>query len=233
MDKHLVYMDFQNHKLKLPVSNFDAVANNDQTLRRHGELLPSSIRAVFCGPSNCGKTNALLALLVHPNGLRFENVYIYSKTLNQPKYQFLKDLLEPIDEVQYFPFSDNQQVILPDQVLPNSIMIFDDIACEKQGNIKTYFYMGRHKDVDSFYLWQSYARIPKHFVIFRQDEMNLKHIYNDHVNTDMTFAQFKDLCLKCWNNDKFGFMAIDKDSDMGNGRYRKIFDQYLINTSAN
>ena len=64
-------------------------------------------------------------------------------------------------------------------------------------------------------------------VIFRQDEMNLKHIYNDHVNSDMTFAQFKDLCLKCWNNAKFGFMVIDKGSDMGNGRYRKNFDQYL------
>ena len=173
--------------------------------------------------------------------MRFENVCIYSKSLHQPKYQFLKDLLEPIVGVQYFPFSDHEQVILPNEVLPNSIMIFDDIACEKQDNVKAYFCMGRHKDVDSFYLCQSYARIPKHLVrdnvnmlvIFRQDEMNLKHIYNDHVNTDMTFAQFKDLCIKCWNNDKFGFIVIDKDSDEGDGRYRKNFDEYLINRSAN
>ena len=88
---------------------------------------------------------------------------------------------------------------------------------------------------------QSYARILKHLVrdnvnmlaIFRQDEMNLKHKYNDHVNTDKTFAQLKDLCLKCWNNDRYQFIVIDKDGDMGNGRFRKNYDQYLINTSAN
>ena len=119
--------DYQN--ACLPIANFDVFSSDEQMFKRHGDLLPSSIRAIFCGPSNCGKTNALLALLVHPNGLRFENVYIWSKSLNQPKYQFLKDLLEPIDEVQYFPFSDHEQVILPDEVLPNSIMIFDDIAC--------------------------------------------------------------------------------------------------------
>ena len=93
----------------------------------------SDIRAVFCGPLNCGKTNALLALLIYPNGLRFENVYIWSKSLNQPEYQFLKDLLETIERL---------------------------------------------------------------FI--------------------------RDLLL-----------VIDKDSDMGNGRYRKNFDQYLVNTSAN
>ena len=48
----------------------------------------------------------------------------------------------------------------------------------------------------------------------------------------MTLAQFKDLCLKFWNNDKFRFMDIDKDTDMGNGQYRKNFDQFLINRSA-
>ena len=56
--------------------------------------------------------------------------------------------------------------------------------------------MGRHEKVDSFYLWQSYTRIPKHSIrdnvnllaVFRQDDMNLKHIDNDHVNTDMTYS---------------------------------------------
>ena len=53
--------------------------------------------------------------------------------------------------------------------------------------------MGRHRLIDCFYLCQTYAQIPKHLirdnlnflVLFRQDEMNLKHIYGDHVNTDM------------------------------------------------
>ena len=230
-------MSFQEQTVKLPIQNFDIFLDNSQKIKRHGELLPSSIRAIFCGPSNCGKTNTLLSLLTHPNGLSFENLYIYSKSLNQPKYQFLNCLLDSMDGVNYFPFSEHEEVILPDKVLPNSIMIFDDIACEKQDNVKAYFCMGRHKSVDSFYLCQSYARTPKHLVrdnvnflvIFRQDEMNLKHIYNDHVNTDMTFNDFKRLCQECWNFSKYGIIVIDKDSDIGKGRYRKNFHHFLIN----
>lgn len=114
-------------------------------------------------------------------------------------------------------------------------MIFDDVACEKQDHVKAYFCMGRHKIVDCFYLCQSYAHVPKHLVrdnvnliaIFRQDEVNLKHIYDDHVNTDMTYNRFKELCGECCQNH--GFLVIDKDRGINNGRYRKGFDRFAIN----
>ncbi|KYN29961.1 hypothetical protein ALC57_00577 [Trachymyrmex cornetzi] len=61
--------------------------------RKHGEMLPNTIRAIICGPSNCGKTNVLISLLESPNGVRFENVYVYSKSLQQPKYQYLENFL--------------------------------------------------------------------------------------------------------------------------------------------
>ena len=87
--------------------------------------------------------------------------------------------------------------------------------------------MGRHVNADCFYLCQTFARIPKHLVrdnvyllvLFRQDERNLKHVYEDHVNTDMTYTQFR---------DKYGFVFIDKDSELTNGRYRKGFDCFVI-----
>ena len=233
-------MNFKTQSFKLPVANVDAlVGENIDRPKRHGPLLPNSIRPVFCGSSGCGKTNALISLIRHPNGLKFENVYVYSKSLNQAKYIFLKDLLHPISEIKYFAFSDREQVICPDRALPHSIMIFDDVACEKQDCLKAFFCMGRHKNVDSFYLCQSYAQVPKHLVrdnvnflaIFRQDEMNLKHIYRDHVNTDMSFENFYKLCLQCWQDDEHGFVVVDKTSDMKNGRFRKGFDQYLINTT--
>lgn len=56
--------------------------------------------------------------------------------------------------------------------------------------------------------------------------MNLKHIYNDHVNTDMVFNKFRDLCSNAWKH-KFGFVVIDKDCDLKNGRYRVGFDRFL------
>jgi len=57
--------------------------------------------------------------------------------------------------------------------------------------------MGRHADVDCFYLCQTYARIYKHLIrdnaklliLFKQDSINLKHVYND-VNTNMSYNEF-------------------------------------------
>ena len=176
-------MEFTEQSVKLPVANFDF--GETKRSKRHGELLPDSIRAVFCGPSNCEKTNSLLALITHPNGLRFENLYVYSKSLNQPKYQFIKELLEPLDGITYSPFSEHESVISPDDVLPNSIMVFDNVACEKQDNVRAFFCMGRHKSVDCFYLCQSYAHIPKHLI---RDNVNLLVIYYKMISILSTFT---------------------------------------------
>ena len=232
-------MDFKEQSVKLPIENFDAVVEHDKRAKRHGDLLPDSIRAIFCGPSNCGNTNSLLALITHPNGVRFENVYVYSKSLNQPKYKFLNEILEPIEGVQYFSLSEHDAVVDPDHTLPNSIMIFDDISCEKQDNVRAFFCMGRHKNVDCFYLCQTYAHVHKLLVrdnvnllvIFRQDEVNLKHIYDDYVNTDMTYIQFKELCSKCSRDDKYSFLVLHKDREINDGRFRKGFDNFAINYS--
>lgn len=233
-------MDFREQVHKLPVMNFDALVEGGKQGTRHGDLLPASIRAVFCGPSNCGKTNALLALITHPNGLRFENVYVYSKSLNQPKYKLLEKVLAPLEGIGYFAFSEHDQVVSPADARPNSIIVFDDIACEKQDNVRAFYCMGRHKNIDCFYLCQSYAQIPKHLVrdnvnllvVFRQDEMNLRHIYDDHVNTDMPYVQFRDLCSTCWNDSSHGFLVINRGSGLDCGRYRKGFDRFAINISC-
>ena len=127
-------MEFREQPRKLPVTNFDNVTEQNSVWTRHGELLPGSVRAVFCGPSNCGKANALLALNTHPHGLRFENVYVYSKSLNQPKYKYLEKLLTPVEGIEYLAFSEHDRVVSPADAHPNCIIIFDDIVCEKQEN---------------------------------------------------------------------------------------------------
>lgn len=217
----------------IKVRNLDFL-NNSQSKIKHTMLLPNSIRALIVGPSNCGKTNVMLSLIESPNGLKFENIYLYSKSLYQPKYEYLRELIKPIRGMGYYTFADNTDVLSPEDAKKNSIMIFDDVACEKQNNIRNYFSMGRHKDIDSFYLCQTYTRIPKHLIrdnanfiiMFKQDEMNMKHIYNDHVGTDMTFKEFIDICGECWK-DKHGFLVISKDNEINCGRYRKGFDIFI------
>ena len=234
-------MRFVRQPLAIRVTNCDERSRlmgggeGENNANRHGKLLPNSIRAIFCGPSNCGKTNVLISLLESPHGLRFENVYVYSKSLQQPKYQYLENLFAPIDEIGYFTFNNNSDVIAPSEARPNSIFVFDDIACDKQDTVREYFAMGRHSNVDCFYLCQTYARIPKHLIrdnanlliLFRQDGTNLRHVYNDHVNTDMPYDDFHTFCRNCWQC-KYGFAVIDKDSMINNGRYRKGFNVFAI-----
>lgn len=234
-------MKFVKQKNKLNIINLDKIiqsnVKNTECTRRHGPLLPNNIRCLVCGPSNCGKTNVMLNLIFSPHGLHFKNIYVFSKSLNQTKYKFLKCVMKTIEDVGLYMFSDNDEVLHPTEIKPNSIMIFDDVACEKQQNIKNYFSMGRHNNVDTFYICQTYSYIPKQLVrdnsnfiiLFKQDYRNLQHIYHDHVNTDMSFETFKELCTNVWQNGKNQFVVIDKDSEMSKGRYRKGLDVFIHN----
>jgi len=59
--------------------------------------------------------------------------------------------------------------------------------------------------------------------------MNLRHVYDDHVNADMSYARFREMCLASWPNH--GFLVIDKDSELNEGRYRKGFDCFVTKNS--
>lgn len=216
-------------KVRLPITNFD-----DEEVKKNSMLLPEALRAIICGPSGCGKTNIMLSLLFEPNGLKFKNIYVYSKSLYQPKYKLLSDVVARVRGMGYFPFSENEEVIDPSEALEDSVFIFDDVACEKQDKIRAYFCMSRHKRISSLLANQSYAAVPKHLirdnanvlVLFKQDEMNLKHVYDDHVTTDMTFEAFKGICRLCWETNH-GVLVIVKEKELFDGRYRRGFDEFI------
>lgn len=217
----------------LPVENFDFIEDVKKP-NKHSILLPGSFRAIFCGPSGCGKTNAILSLIFHPNGARFENIYVYSKSLYQPKYQLLRDVLNQVKGVQYFPFKDNDEIIDVGKARKNSLFVFDDVICDRQDKIREYYSMGRHKSIDTAFLTQTYSKVQKQvlrdncnvIVLFKQDDTNLKHVFDEHVSSDLSFDDFKMLCAECWK-EKYGFLTIVKDFDLSNGRYRLGFDRYI------
>lgn len=225
-------MKIEKQPFSIEIKDYDVLNNN---FNKHGKLFNgSSKRGLVVGPSGCGKTNVIISLIEDPNGLRFENIFVYSKSLYQKKYEYLRKLLNPLKQIGYYESEDDEKIISPQEVKPNSIIIFDDIVCCNQNIVKDYFCFGRHKNTDCFYLCQTYTSIPKQLIrdnanlliIFQQDSTNLKHIYDDHVNVDMSFQQFRDLSLICWK-DKYGFLVIDKDSNINSGRYRKGFDSYI------
>lgn len=231
-------MKIQKQKFSLPIINYDddATTTNGKKFKKHGIIFGgNSKRALIVGPSDCGKTNIMLTLIIHPDALRFSNIYLYSKSLGQWKYKYLRSLMQPLTDIGYFEYNDGDEVIEPEYIKPYSLIIFDDVACCNQDIIKSYFSFGRHSNTDCFYLCQTYSAIPKRLlrdntnllVVFQQDVTNLKHIFDDHVSVDMTFHDFKNMCSLCWK-DKYGFLVIDKDCSLQEGRYRKGFDHFIM-----
>lgn len=182
-------MRFVKHTIEIPVRNIDEFASNNKNLeRRHSAILPNYLRCIIAGPDGCGKTNLLVSLIESENGVKFENLYIYSKTLGQDKYEYLRQILTPIKEIGFHTFSSTDNVIAPQQAKRNSVFVFDDVICDKnQDSVRNIFCMGRHYQTDVIYLTQTYTKLSKHLirdncnflVLFKQDDMNLKHAFND------------------------------------------------------
>lgn len=229
-------MEIIQHNERLRVQNIDYLTDDAcSTTSKHGSLLPDVVRAVITGASNSGKTNVLFNLITHQNGLKFNNVYIFSKSLAQPKYQLLRKILSTVEGVKYFEFNSSENIIHPHEALPYSVFVFDDVSCEKQTAVKEYFSYGRHHNIDVIYIGQTYSKISKQLlrdnlnllIMFKQDILNLKHIFNDHVSCDMSFEQFKTFCSMGWT-EKYGFVVIDKEKDVHSGRYRIGFDKFVL-----
>lgn len=230
-------MEIISQNERLDIKNIDCLTPDifDNEVSKHGRLLPNTFRCIISGPSNCGKTNVVFNLITKPNGLCFNNVYVFSKSLNQPKYLLLEKILNDVPDVSLHKFDASSEIIEPNNAEPYSVFIFDDVSSENHDMIRTYFSMGRHNHIDSIYIGQTYSKIPKQLIrdnvnvliVFKQDEKNLKHIYNDHVGADMTFERFRDVCGKAWK-EKYGFLVIDKERSMANGRYRLGFDKFVL-----
>ena len=58
--------------------------------RNNSPILPRSIRGLIVGKSGCGKTNLLLNLLLKPELLDYNKLFVYGKSLFQPKYKILQ-----------------------------------------------------------------------------------------------------------------------------------------------
>lgn len=232
-------MRFEKQPTELTVRNNDICSKDNQNKpKRHGDLFPNNVRMIISGSSGSGKSNLILSLILDGNGLRFENIYIYCKTLDQDKYKYLEEVLRAIKDIGYYAFNMSNTVLTPDQMKENSIVIFDDvISCSSINRdiVQNIFTLGRHRCIDVVYLVQTYTKLSKHLIrdncnfviLFRQDDTNLKHVFSDTgSNADMSFNEFKSFCLECWR-EPFGFACISLEHPKDNGRYRKKFDQYL------
>lgn len=159
-------MRFVKQPKDIPVGNIDDLSSSKVPKnRRHSELLPNNMRCIIAGPSGCGKTNLLISLIESENGVKFENLYLCSKTLEQDKYKYLQKILAPIKGVGFYTFTSSEDICPPNKAKRNSVFIFDDMICEKSQNcVRNLFCMGRHYDTDVIYLTQTLTKLNKHLI---------------------------------------------------------------------
>ena len=116
-----------------------------------------------------------------------------------------------------------------------NLMVFDDLLLEKPNTCESYYVRGRHSNFYCFYLAQNYFKLPRQTIretanficLFPQDLKNLNHIFDDHVGSDMTTEEFRQLCKTAWEK-QYGFIIIDLSSKKHDGKYISGFDKFYI-----
>lgn len=253
----------------------DYAWNSIHTSRKNSPLLPSNIRALIIGKSNCGKTTLLMNFLLEPNWLDYTHLYVFGRSLHQLEYQIIKkgfqsklskqqvgnifrnkteidDPLKLIDDYALCRGKVNGVIKaefyedcaeLPDPKMLNvhdkNLLILDDCLLEKQNKAEAYYTRGRHNNCDTFYISQSYFKLPRQtirenanfIILFPQDSKNIMHIYADHCSVDMDYDEFKTFCKKGWEG-KHNFITIDVTSSKENGKYRKNLNTFYFPTSV-
>ena len=183
-----------NNKNGLSLINYDGFGESNSEndfVQRYIYMPDKCFRILICGPSGCGKTNLLLNILLKPL-IQYDIIYLYSKSLEQEKFQYLGERLEEVsDQVGYDVMEcSNDEVVLLDDLPSNNqkLVIFDDYMCEKnQDRLIEFFIRGRNRNCSVIYLSQSFYKTPRdirlnfsHFCLFdAQDTREERAINHD------------------------------------------------------
>ena len=215
----------------------------------HSQFFPSTARCIVAGSSGCGKMILIMNILTQPEILSYSDIYVYSATLGQEAYVYLKKYYENTSQyireksgklvtVGHF-FSSDADIVDPSKLDKDHhhIMIFDDVMLKEQSIIKDYFCRGRHNNVSVFYLVQSLHKIAKHcirenaniFILFHQDDKTLRYFHETHIVGDMDWNEFKNFCYNAWRK-RYGFIVINLFEESYCGRYLDNYNSLYIPT---
>lgn len=216
--------------MKLP--NYDHLVKKDKDEKVYKmvhPLYPKLSRTLIAGPSGSGKTNLLLHVILSPM-IYYEDIVIYTKTPQQPKFLELEKIMNDIskkNKIKNFCKITDEAVPDPDTYDTNSfkLIVFDDMILSKKDfdNITKHFVLGRHKLCSCIFLSQSYYDTKKiirincsHFHLFNvPGRREMRSICVDHGN--MTEKIYQD------NTKGFDFITIDK----GNKKILRNIDEEI------
>lgn len=104
--------------------------------RVHNECFPSNFRMIIVGMSGAGKTALLMKLLLDPDLLNYEKLYVFAKSLYQPEYQVLRAGLK-----NGLPKTDIIKLMNSDKILKKNNTEIDEAAmalaeCNEENEIE-------------------------------------------------------------------------------------------------
>jgi len=82
-------LEINTIKMEEEEEEFNPVHKINKITFNHHINLPRCFRMLIIGSSGSGKTNLLLRMLLTDGFLDYDNLIIFSKTLNQPEYQYI------------------------------------------------------------------------------------------------------------------------------------------------
>src|SRR5712675_190161 len=123
----------------MEIIDFSKQFNRPACTANHAPFFPANIFAVIAGSTGSGKTNLMLNFLLGDKILDYGSVYVYSSTLFQPAYEYLKRYYTNMEEnirmnynigVKIAHFFDVDHEIQDPSELDSKmshVMIFDDV----------------------------------------------------------------------------------------------------------
>jgi len=206
--------------------------------------LRNCCKGLVLGPSNCGKTNALVQMFIM--GMpKFDRLYLCLAMPDQKAYNFLREKLEHlVDEgiIEIFEYETIKEMpsIKDMDKRYNNLVVFDDMMEEKDADkkISGFFSKGRHNHVSTFYLSQMLSgrevQIPKsakrntdYIFLFGgipQDDLD-SICKNTPCGLDpKSFKKVYAMATK----KKYDFLLIDRDPTIEEYRIRRNLTDAII-----
>jgi hypothetical protein len=212
--------------------NFDTIiqSNNHNTYKNISPFYPQHpFRCLIVACSGAGKTNDLLNII---HNSVFHKIFVYSKTLDEEKYQFLINVQKQKEQLlkkqgiseNLIHFSTDIADAVPLENLDKNyqhLYIFDDICLESSKEQEKYigdlYIRSRKFNASVVYISQSYFKIPKiirdnaSFIVLKKinDERELKtihSIYANHSTLDEFLKKYHEAVMTYSNH---GSLIID------------------------
>jgi hypothetical protein len=229
-------------KVKNEIRNFYEIMPDKFTVKVHNpniakHKLDIPFRMVICGPSGSLKTNTVLEILKRFSEGKgtFNKVVVCTKSKSEPLYEYLEETINKKnkDGITFFEGYDDIPDIDYFEQFEQSIIIFDDLALEKdQRKISEFYIRGRKKGISCVYLTQSYFKCPKvirqqcRYIILKKlgGKRDLRLILSEFT-LGVDLSQLVDI-YQYATKQSLDFLLIDTEADEEH-KFRKNFLEFI------